>query len=154
MGSNAVKVIDNIYLCPVLAVPKDSEFSELTTITIATDLKKNFSAFDLTSVIELQAIHNSEIRIFHSTESNKISEDKRVRLRAITSFFKDDSITFVASELEGKVAKMIIEFSTKEKIDLLCLLNAEKNLLQSVLEEAVVKKVNFHSKIPILNLPV
>ena len=154
MGSNAVKVINHIDLCPILTVPKDYEFNALENITFATDLKKKFGAIELNSLIDLQAIHESKITILHVTEEDKLSENQVNNLNNIKSLFKDDSVYYVETELQGKVAKSIIDFSEKQKMDLVCLINSEKKFLQKLMEEAVVKKMSFHSEIPILTMPL
>lgn len=154
MGSNAVKVINNIDLCPILTVPKDYEFTDLKKITFATDLKKKYGSIELNSLIDLLAIHQSEITILHVTEEYHLNENQLKNLRNIKSIFKEGPTSFIEIELQEKVAKSIIGFSEKYKADLVCLVNSEKKFLQKLMEEAVVKKMSFRSEIPILTIPL
>ncbi|MET2985155.1 universal stress protein [Aureibaculum conchae] len=155
MGSNAVKVINNIDLCPVLTVPKNYDFNELKNIAFATDLKKKFSALELSSLIELQTIYQCEISILHVKEYDNLDENQLIELAHIKSLFHNESLThYKEIGLNGNVAKTIIEFSEKHNVDLVCLVNHEKKFLQKLMQEAVVKKVNFRSEIPILTIPM
>lgn len=154
MGSNAVRVINSIDLCPIITVPKNYEFTEIKNITFATDLKKKFSAIELSSLIELQTVLQCEISILHIKENNIIEESQIQNLSNIKALFMDGYTTFVEIELKGKVAKTIINFSEKHNVDLVCLVNSEKKFLQKIIEEAVVKKISFHSKLPLLIIPI
>lgn len=154
IGSNAVKVIKGIDLCPVLIVPKNYILNELKNITLAIDLKKNFGVFELNSLMDLQAIHQSKITILHITETNQLNKNEIQHLNTIKSLFKNDSVSVMKKKIDGKIANTIIDFSKKHKMDLICLVNSEKKFIQNLLEEPIVKKVNFLSEIPILTLPI
>lgn len=154
MGSNAVKVINTIDLCPVLTVPKDYEFNELQHITFATDLKKKFSSLELASLIELQSTHQCRVTILHVKENDNLDKNQLGQLKDLKTLFNDDSIiNFKEIELQGKVAKTIIDYSEKNNVDLVCLVNSEKKFLQKLMEEAVVKRMSFHSSLPLLIIP-
>lgn len=155
LGSNAVKVINNIELCPVLTVPKNYEFIELNKILFATDIKKKYSPFQLTSLTELQIIHQCEVTILHVKEQVHLDENQLLDLLHTRTLFDNEAITrYKEIELNGTVAKTIIHFSEEHNVDLVCLVNHEKKFLQKLMEEAVVKKVSFRSEIPILTIPM
>ncbi|QCX39380.1 universal stress protein [Aureibaculum algae] len=154
MGSNAVSVINHIELCPVLTVPKDYEFTELKNIIFATDLKRRFYSIELFSLIELQTIHESNICLLNVKEGDDLDKTKLHNLKDIKALFKDGTVSFEQTELDGKVAKSIMNFSKNHNSDLVCLVNSEKKFLKKLIEEAVIKKVSFHSAIPLLVIPI
>jgi len=155
MGSNAVRIINNLDLCPILAVPKNYEFIELNKIIFATDIKKKYSAFQLTSLIELQTIHQCEVNILHVKEHGNLDENQLMALVHTRTLLEIETVThYKEIELKGTVTQTIIEFSQNNNVDLVCLVNHEKKFLQKLMEEAVVKKVNLRSEIPILTIPI
>ncbi|MBJ2172883.1 universal stress protein [Aureibaculum sp. A20] len=154
MGSNAVSVINHIELCPVLTVPKDYEFTELKNIMFATDLKKKFSSIELDCLLELQTIHDSKINLLYVKEYYGLNENQLYNLIEIKALFKDNPATFLETELKDKVAKTIINYCEKNEVDLVCLVNSEKKFLKKLMEENVIKKMSFHSAIPLLIIPI
>lgn len=154
MGSNAVKVINNIIETPVLTVPKGYRFKGLNRIVFATDLKKEFNRDTLLSLIELQEIHKSRITILHVREENDLSKEQEKNLSHIRAMLSGGETDYAETELERRVANTIIDFSEDNNMDLVCLVNEEKKFLQKLTEEAVVKRVSFRSETPILTLSI
>ena len=102
----------------------------------------------------MQTIHESNICLLNVKEGDDLDETQLHILKDIKALFKDDTVSFEQTELDGKVAKSIMNFSRNYNSDLVCLVNSEKKFLKKLMEEAVIKKVSFHSAIPLLVIPI
>lgn len=154
LGSNAAKVIHEVTLCPVLTVPKDYEYKDMSRVVLATDLKKPLDVNQLNVLIELQQIHNVSVEILKVRESNGLSDEQQQNLKMIESVFVENGISLnLLEKTEKSIAKNIKNYSA-EHADLICMVNYEHSFIERLTTEPIVKKISFHSVLPLLVIPI
>ena len=153
MGSNTVKIIKKIDDCPIISVPEKYVYKELEHIVFATDYKKYLSEQDLMCLQELQLMHNFDIQFLYIKKGKELSEVQRYNMDSLKGYFKEDSVSFKEIESEIKKSKTITAFAENEDVDMVCLANYEHSFIEKLTHEPVIKKVSFHSTVPILIVP-
>lgn len=154
MGTNTVKVIKHVENCPIICVPEEYPYKELEQLIFATDYKKRFDKQALSSLMELQQIHNFRIRFVHVKKESMLSELQESNRRDLEKYFNKDAINFEEIESDALVSKAITTFAEMKKANLICLANYEHSFIEKLTHEPVIQKVGFHTKIPLLILPI
>ena len=153
LGSNTVKVLKKIKNIPILTVPSGYNFQSLKSLLFATDFTSPFKKNELEPIIELSKIWKSTIEIVHVSVEFILNEHqesyKEVLKERLSGFdYKFENIPF-----EIDVSKSIDNYAEHKESSILCLIRHQHTFWERVIGEAVVKKVAFHSRIPVLFLP-
>ena len=154
MGSTAMSVIKNIAACPILAVPKDYEFKEPELVTFASDLKRLFGGTELNALMELLLIHNLELQILHVKKEKELSETQNENIANIKQHLGTHNISFREIDFDKSISNTINEYVKNNEVNIICLAKYEHTFLERMLHEPVIKKVGFHSKVPLLVISV
>ncbi len=153
IGSNTVKVIQKIKSCPVLSVPNEFDFEKPVEIAFATDFRRFYSKEELTPLLEIVSLFDSNIRIMHIHEDEKLDEVQEHNFKKLKEHFKgfEYSVHWV-SQFNHK-AEVINTFIDKMNINMLTMLRYRYSLIESMTHASVVKKVGFRATIPFLVIP-
>ncbi len=153
MGSNAVKVINKIRNIPILAFPHEHDFKELRTIVFPTDYSKTFDEPDVKPMLDLALLWNSEIKVVQvGLEFAKSGEHTAHKVR-LENHLKGVSYELEEVAMEVNVSQTIADFVKKTKGDMIALIHYPHTFLERLTREAVIKKVGFHTAVPLLVLP-
>ena len=153
LGSNTVRIIKAVRACPILAVPEDFEYIKPVRIGFPTDFKRNFSAEVIEPLIQLTTKFGATINIMHISEEDQLSKyqhsNKDILLEYVSSVSHClHSMPYFASKSD------VIEFFIKEfGIQMLALVHYRHGFLEELVKEPVVKRIAFHTPIPLLVLP-
>jgi len=153
MGSNTVRILRAAATCPVLVVPEESAFKIPRKIAFATDFARPFTGAQLEQIHFFTTRFQSELEVVHiGAESD---------LNSLQQFHKKE--LFLELELlspkmqwinpETSKASDLQLFIEKAGIDLLILVRNERSPVEELLREPVVKRMAFHTPIPMLVLP-
>ncbi|MET7029619.1 universal stress protein [Sediminicola luteus] len=154
MGSNTVRVIKSVKNCPVLAIPKDFQFSALSEIAFATDFNRFYTISELQPLIEMARAFKASIRIVHvQYKIKELTEIQQFNLDMLCKYLKgvEHSIHTV-SELNS-VSKTLEAFTDDLDIHLLAMLNYQHSLIENLTKEPIVNRLVFHSHVPLLVIP-
>ncbi len=153
LGSNTVRIIKAVRSCPILAVPEDFKYIKPVEIGFPTDFKRNFSAEVIEPLIQLTAKFGATINIMHISEEEQLSKyqhsNKDILMEYVSSVSHClHSMPYFASKSD------VIEFFIKEfGIQMLALVHYRHGFLEELVREPVVKRIAFHTPIPLLILP-
>lgn len=154
MGSNTVKVVKHINTCPIISVPEKYVYEEPTKVVFATDFKNHLGEMELRSLIELQIIHNFKIHFFYVKKNSELSEKQQYNMRLLKNNFSEDVFVINENQSDTSLSEIITEFAEDQEVNMICLVNHEHSFIEKLTHEPVIKKVSFHSAIPLLILPV
>ncbi len=152
-GNHSVKVIRNVYRCPVLAVPQNFTFKTLKKILFSTNYKREFKIEEFKTLIQLIALRKPEIIIGKLSEDQFMTDKQKEHKEALQLIFKNadhktEKINWDTSEI------ITINRAALEKgCDMICLINHHMNFLENLLEEHVVVNACIYSDLPVLILP-
>lgn len=154
MGSNTVEVIKNVSTCPIISIPEKYVYEDPTKIVFATDFKNILGELELRCLIELQLIHNFKIHFLHIKKEKKLSENQQYNIEILKGNFTEDVFQIDEIESDTTLSKAITTFAKDQQVNMICLVNHEHSIIEKLTHEPVIKRVSFHSAIPLLILPV
>lgn len=154
MGSNTVRIIKGIKDCPVLAVPQNFEFAMPKEIAFATDFNRFYTESELQPLIDMANTFNAVIRIVHvQYQIQALTELQQFNLSMLRKYLKDvEHYVHTVTELNS-VSKTLEVFSEELNIHLLAMLHYQHSYMERMTREPVVKRVAFHTQIPLLVIP-
>ena len=154
MGSNTVRIIKSIKNCPVLAIPKSFGFVKPTEIAFATDFNRFFTPSELQPVIDLANSFGAAVRIVHVQYKIKaLTEIQQFNLTMLRKYLRDvEHYVHTVSELNS-ISKTLEVFTEELDIHLLAMLNYQHSYMEKMVREPVIKRVAFHTQVPLLVIP-
>jgi len=154
MGSNTVKAIKEIDQCPIISVPKKYEYEEPEIVVFANDLKRHFNAIELKCLIELQLIHNFSIRIIRVKKGKDLDSLQLKNKDLLLKYFDENNTFYEEITSDTNITEAINNYIEEYNVNMICLLNYEHSFIEKLTHEPIIKKISFHSNVPLLILPV
>ncbi|NCT16681.1 MAG: universal stress protein [Flavobacteriaceae bacterium CG_4_8_14_3_um_filter_34_10] len=153
MGSNTVRVIQSMKLCPILAVPENVKFVKPKEIAFPTDFNRFFSESELKPLVELAKLFGSSIKVVHINKEETLSDVQQYNLMMLKRHLKTvDHYTYWLPDSK-KIANAITIFIEDLDIDLLAMVNYNHSIIEKITHEPVIKSIGFKVTIPFLVIP-
>ncbi|WP_428741014.1 universal stress protein [Tenacibaculum sp.] len=152
-GSNTLKIIKQLRLCPVLVIPEDFDFVIPKQIAFPTDFNRFYEDQEIKPLKEIAELYDSTIRIVHIAEENELSEVQNYNLTMLKGYLYDYSYTLHWMANYTKKATEINDFIKELKIDMLVMVNYKHGFIEGIVKEPVIKKIGFHPIVPFLVIP-
>ncbi|WP_273565549.1 universal stress protein [Maribacter halichondriae] len=154
MGSNTVRIIKSVKDCPVLAIPQHFEFETPSEIAFATDFNRFYTVSELQPLIDMARTFNAAVRIVHAQyEIKALTELQQFNLSMLRKYLSEvEHYVHTVSELNS-VSKTLEVFTDELDIHLLAMLNYQHSYMERMTREPVVKRIAFHTQIPLLVIP-
>lgn len=153
LGSNTVRMLRAASDTPVLAVPREAEFRIPRKIGFVTDFNRPYSVRQLELLFYFAERFGSELEVMHIGKpeyQSDLQDFHRDRL-----FQELDTLqpTLCWMAPEAAKSQVIENYITDSGVDLLVMVRNEHSPLEELLREPVVKRVAFHTRVPLLVLP-
>ncbi|MEX0289193.1 MAG: universal stress protein [Flavobacteriaceae bacterium] len=153
MGSNTVKLLKSVKSVPILVVPSGHDFKSLKTFAFSTDFNKSYSKFELKTMLELAKHWQTKIQILHVAVEFALNEQQKVNQEQLKERLKEVGMVIKNIEFEANVAHSLQNYLSENRVDLMALIRYQHSFWEKIIREAVVKKLSFHAKVPLLILP-
>lgn len=153
MGSNTHKVVQYLDSCPVLVIPEECRYQEISNIAFATNFERMYFKSEINSIKDLGKIHDATIRMIQVYEEPKLSEMQSFNSSTLEHYFSNRKHDFHVIEDFSTVENAIQAFIEELEIDVLAMINYPHGFIKRLLREPVIKKITFHTVIPFLVIP-
>ncbi|MFS4467876.1 universal stress protein [Maribacter sp. 2210JD10-5] len=153
LGSNTVKVLKKIWSCPILIVPRKFNFQALRKIVFPTEYVNFYSKGQLNPLVSLAEAWRSQVLIFHVAQEFKLSEKQLSNKKIIKQRLGSIRHSFYKVPIHTTVANAITKFTEEKLADMICMVHYQHTFLERLIEEPVVKKIGFHTEVPLFLLP-
>lgn len=153
LGSNTVKVLNKIKNIPILVVPTGYNFQSLKSILFATDFSDSYKKNLFNPIIELSKIWNAGIEVVHVAIEFNLNDNQDAHKEILKERLSGFDIKFKNIPFENNISKSIDMYAKDKESSLLSIIRHQHTFWENVIGEPVVKKIAFHSKIPVLFLP-
>ena len=157
-GSNTAVVISNTTV-PVLAIPLEYDWKIPAKFLLA--INHFDEATDiLYPIFDLAKVFNAEVRVAVFTDEDKgvaefVSDAKEIRFAEEKLRRKYSGLVINAEHLSGRhFEESINDYIGKNQIDILAMTTHKRNLIGSIFNRSLTRKMSYHSKVPILAIPV
>lgn len=152
IGSNTVKVLKKINDCPILAVPDNYDFKSLKSLAFPTDFSKKFEKHQLLPLIELASLWKTDIQIVHVALEFALNDQQLINQKLLKERLTFLKVVFYNIDFEANVGHTLEKFIDNTQVDLMALVRYQHTFWEKFIGEPVVKKMTFHTKIPLLVL--
>ncbi len=153
MGSNTTKVIKSVRNRPIIAVPNAHNFQKLERIVFPTDFSKTFEPFELKALKELALLWKSEVLIFQVGQEFLMNDTQISNRERLIKELGTVKHSFHQTEFKTSVTDAIGDFLKEKEGDMIALIHYGHTFMEKLTGEPVIKKVAFHTQVPLLVLP-
>lgn len=153
MGSNTVKVIRKVRNCPILVVPAERDFKTLKAVIFPTDFTHRYDPFELTPLLDLVEAWQAKIIVFHVAQEFKLSAEQKAHKELLEKRLQGARVEWKKGALKSTIEAAIMEFVTLVDPDMIALIHYQHTFMESLTHEPVIKKIGFHTPVPMLVLP-
>ena len=153
LGSNTQDVIKSVDNCPVLAVPEESSFNEVSDIAFATDFERVYFKSEIVPIVNLAKSQDATVRMIHVYDDPKLSNVQRFNSNALEQYFKEINYEFHVISDFSTIEKAIQACVEELEIDMLMMIKYKHSFIERLTREPVIKKMTFHTTIPFLVIP-
>ena len=153
MGSNSVRIIKSRNNCPVLTIPNEFLYRPPGTIAFATDFKRNFSPRILAPLKQLADRFESAIQIVHIQQEEKLDGFQKSNRDSILNYFAPTRTTLKSLPYFSSKSDVLQHYLAENDVDILAMVLYRHGFLEELVREPVIKRLAFHTKIPMLVLP-
>jgi len=137
-------------LCPVLIVPEGSVYRPWKKIVFAFDEKNLPTGKGLKMLSGLTKHYNSKVH-FVNVMTNPYTEFDASPLKYVMKSFNQEAVRIhFLKNVKNKTEEIIQEWVTRYKANTLVMVAREHNLLWSLFNERMTKKMAFKTKVPLL----
>jgi nucleotide-binding universal stress UspA family protein len=151
-GSHTVTIVKKMKRCPILIVPDEFDFLAPQQIAFPTDFNR-FYGEEILPIKRLVELYNSTIRILHINEEEKLTHIQEYNLEMLKTYLKNYSFSFHWMPDYAKKTQEINDFIEELNIDILVMINYKHSLIESIINEPIIKKIGFEPIIPVLVIP-
>ncbi|MFL1012188.1 universal stress protein [Flavisericum labens] len=152
-GTNTVHIAKTLKICPVLIVPEDYDFIVPSQIAFPTDYNRFYNEIELGPIKELADLYNSKIRVVHIHDNDELNEVQNHNLKALQNALSDYQYSLHWMPNYAKKAVEIHDFVEELNVNILVMVNYKHSFIENILNEPVIKKIGFQTKIPFLVIP-
>lgn len=153
IGTNTMKIINANNLCPILVVPTDYKFVNFNQIVFSTNYKRAFNTNELGYLNWLTRFKKSKLEVVNLAEESFLSTKQQANKTSLKEILSSLNVAYKKLDWAESETNTIEKHIETTKSQLLVLINHKYTFFNQFLEENVVKKAAFHSKIPLLILP-
>ena len=153
MGSNTIQVANAITLCPILAVPKQIDYTTPKEIAFVTDFKKGCAKKIIEPLFFIASLSNAAIRVMHINEEEILDAEQELKRKLLDNYLKEFTHSFHWMQNFTDKAQVIDNFLEKLHIDMFAMIHHKRSFFEKLVREPVLKDVSIYADIPLLILP-
>lgn len=153
LGSTTQKTIRAVHECPVLVIPREYRFEKISEIGFATDFQRIYHNAEINPILDMAKKVDATIRMIHIYDKPTLNTVQNYNSNMLERYFKNVKYEFHVIENFSTVAKGIKAFIEELEIDVMAMINYKHSFIERLTREAVIKKMIFHTKIPLLIIP-
>ena len=98
-------------------------------------------------------IWKAALMIFHVAQDYELNDDQVQHKKQLEKRLDTLDYSFHTVEIWNSIAEATSDFAAKMDADLIALMYYSHSFLEKLSREPVIRKIGFHSKVPILVLP-
>lgn len=147
MGSNAVAVIDNSSV-PVIAVPGESEFSQINKIVYATDMDNLQD--EIKTIAMFADLFGASVEVVHVLPTDSAKEIDIAGIQdELVKVTKYPKISFHVSK-NNHIGEEVDAFVAREKADMVTMFTHKLDFYEKLFGKSVTRQLAFHGHVPLL----
>ncbi len=154
MGGNTVQAVNKLTGCPVLAVPREIDYTPPREVAFITDFRKGCAKQAIAPLLFLASLTDASIRILHINEKERLTPLQLSNKKLLEISLKGVDHSFHWIPWVAQKAKSIHEFLQNQDIDMFAMVHQKRGFIEKILKEPVIKDISIYSNLPFLILPL
>ncbi|WP_420572903.1 universal stress protein [Kordia sp.] len=150
-GSNLIHVL-NSTKCPLLAIPSNFTYETPKELLFPSDYGIDFTEKHLTELLNITALHNSNINILHVLNADELTATQKHNKQNLERYLNKSLHVFHTIQ-HHDISNAIANFQSESNINLLAMINNKHSFFENLFFGSKVKKIGLHLNIPFLILP-
>ena len=153
LGSNTVRILKAAEASPVLVIPQEARFKENARIALVTDFCNPYSASQIEGILQFQKRLKGTLEVMHIGSPESLTGFQELHKHQLFLELERLQPGMKWRWPQASKAQVIQDYLTEGSVDILIMIRNEHHLVEEWLREPVVKKVAFHTRVPMLVLP-
>lgn len=150
LGSNTGEIMEHAP-CPVLGIPEEAEFVKVDKIMLTYDFESDTPQL-VSTVMTIAEIFEAQVHVLHIDTTHSASySNKKDELEDMFAGKESVSIHIIDAD---DIEKALNLYAEQNGIDIICMMTRKRNFFQELFHYSLAKRMSFHSKIPVMSLPV
>ena len=148
-GNNAVRVMEKIRNCPVLAIPPNVLFREPNEIVFPTSFRTHFKRRELDHLINIAQITNAPVRVLHVQKEPELDEIQQNYKALLSECF--DGLDYSFHNLDDSNVSEALQFFVQSRgSEMIAFINKKHTFFSTIFSQPMVKKLGASTKVPLL----
>ena len=154
MGSNTVRIVKGLNICPVLVIPTTAEFIVPKNMTFVINTNRFYAKIEIEQLIKLVTIFNTAISIVGvHNDLEELTELQQLIHKGLEKSLEAIPHTFHRIIETGTISKSLKNFVAQYKVQILVLSNCSNCFMNGLCSEFVIERSVFYADIPVFVLP-
>lgn len=153
LGSNTVRILRAALHIPVLVIPRAARFRRTLKIGLVTDFGTPYSSHQIETIQEFQNKLNATLEVMHIGSPQALTGFQELHKHQLFVELERAEPKMKWVQTQTSKAQAIEDYLENASADMLIMIRNDHHLVDEWLREPVVKKVAFHTNIPMLVLP-
>ncbi|MCO5724956.1 universal stress protein [Robiginitalea marina] len=153
LGSNTVRILKAVTDTPVLVVPQESKWKRPAKIGMVTDLFSPYTAKQIETILFFARQLRARVEVMHIGSPDGLNAFQELHKHQLFLELERLEPKMHWRWPQGSKTAVIEEYLGHEKVDLLIMIRNDHHLVEEWVREPVVKKIAFHTRVPMLVLP-
>ena len=153
LGSNTVRILKATSSCPVLVIPKETRFKKGVKIGLVIDFGTPYSASQIEAILEFQTRLDATLEVMHIGGPEGLTGFQELHKHQLFLELERGNPQMKWSTPLASKSEVIENYLQEASIGMLIMIRNDHHLVDEWLREPVVKKVAFHTDVPMLVLP-
>lgn len=153
MGSNTYSVIKEITSLPILVVPDQAKYADLKKIAFATNFTRPYAMSEIKPMLDILIHWEASLRIIEVYYEPLLTETQEQNLENLEIMLKDVNYHLHVIPHFSSIETALRVFNEELDIDMLAMIRYPRSFFQEWIREPVIKKMSYHTKVPLLILP-
>lgn len=151
-GSQTVLAMEEIRVCPVLAVPEKTIYKEIKEIVFPTNYRTTYKRREFQYLVDLAKISNASIKVVKVfNKDTDLDADQIINQNLLKDYFEELDYSF-HSLYNNDVHSAINEFIESRRSDMVAFINKKHSFFSMMLSRPLVKNLGYFGGIPVLAL--
>ncbi|HEA28905.1 MAG TPA: universal stress protein [Leeuwenhoekiella sp.] len=150
-GSVAISVMENVRVCPVLAIPRNTPFKKPNEIVLPTGFKTNYKIDELKFLAEISRLTEAPIRILYIKKEEALSKAQVEKKKYLEDAFSE--VAFSHHTLYDVAVKTGVRcFVQSRESGMIAFVNKKHFFFGGAFSDPMVKQLGRFANVPLLAL--
>lgn len=153
LGSNTVRILRAASDRPVLVIPRKAGFRKALKIGLVTDFGTPYSSEHIETILDFHNKLEAELEVMHIGGPDGLTGFQELHKHQLFVELERAAPKMKWRNPQNSKAQVIENYLESDSIGMLIMIRNDHQLVDEWLREPVVRKVAFHTSIPMLVLP-